>query len=105
MSLVNEAKQEVSRTCGQGGGPKNQKLSWISYMHGSLVRSGVDGQPAVAGVGVVEVDEGGDHGVLLEGEVSVVLVHRERRAGPGGLQVRLGVVLCGGAEIQQIQQE
>ena len=61
----------------------------------SLVRSGVDGQPAVAGVGVVEVDEGGDHGVPLEGEVAVVLVHRERGAGPGGLQVRLGVMLGG----------
>ena len=57
--------------------------------------AGVDGEPAVAGVGVVEVDEGGDHGVPLEGEVAVVLVHRERGAGPGGLQVRLGVVLGG----------
>ena len=60
-----------------------------------LVGAGVDGQPAVAGVGVVEVDEGGDHGVPLEGEVAVVLVHRERGAGPGRLQVSLGVVLGG----------
>ena len=93
---IKEAKQEIYilnfRT---GRQSKESKILVDIIYEWSLVRSGVDGQPAVAGVGVVEVDEGGDHGVPLEGEVAVVLVHRERGAGPGGLQVRLGVMLGG----------
>jgi hypothetical protein len=33
-----------------------------------------------------------DHGVVLEGKVSVVLVHWERRSGPGWLEVCLRVM-------------
>ena len=65
---------------------------WSRHLGSLQVAAGEHSEAAVGGVGVVEVDEDGHHGVVLVGEVVVVLVGGEGRPLPRGLEVRLGVV-------------
>lgn len=60
--------------------------------HAQLVGAGVDAEAAVLGVRVVQVEEHGHHGVVLVGEVEVVLVQQVRGALLRRLDVGLGVV-------------
>jgi hypothetical protein len=66
--------------------------SGITGQRPEFVGAGIDDDASVFLVGVVEVNTDGEHGVLLVGEVGVVLVHGEPAAFLRGFGEELGVV-------------
>lgn len=98
---------DLSRLGDHGGGALNGVLLGVGPVevlvaavklraevleHAELVGAGVDAEAAVLGFRGVDVEEHGDHGVVLVGEVVIVLVHQVGCSLLGGLVVGLGVV-------------